>query len=95
MASTVRTPAANPPAKGIPMSPTRKTALVAGIFYLITFISIPTLALYGPVKNHRDWILGSGGHTAVLVGGFALAPNIPVDPVCPGRLGLQHRLGCG
>ena len=21
----------------------------------------PTLALYGPVKNHRDWILGSGG----------------------------------
>ncbi len=52
------------------MSPTRKTALVAGVFYLITFISIPTLALYGPVKNHPDWILGSGGHTAVLVGGF-------------------------
>jgi hypothetical protein len=52
------------------MSPARKTALVAGVFYLITFISIPTLALYGPVKNHRDWILGSGGHTAVLVGGF-------------------------
>ena len=70
MASTARAPAANPPAKGIPMSSTRKTALVAGIFYLITFISIPTLALYGPVKNHRDWILGSGGHTAVLVGGF-------------------------
>jgi Domain of unknown function (DUF4386) len=52
------------------MSPARKTALVAGIFYLITFISIPTLALYGPVKNHRDWILSSGSHTAVLVGGF-------------------------
>ena len=54
----------------VPMDSLRKTALVAGIFYLITFISIPTLALYGPVKNHRDWILGSGGHTAVLVGGF-------------------------
>jgi hypothetical protein len=52
------------------MTSTRKTALVAGVFYLITFISIPTLALYGPVKNHRDWILGSGGHTAVLAGGF-------------------------
>jgi len=52
------------------MSSTRKTALVAGVFYLITFISIPTLALYGPVKNHRDWILGSGSNTAVLVGGF-------------------------
>ena len=56
--------------KPAPMDKTRKTALIAGVFYLITFISIPTLALYGPVKNHRDWILGSGGHTAVLVGGF-------------------------
>jgi hypothetical protein len=52
------------------MTSLRKTALVAGIFYLITFISIPTLALYGPVKNHRDWILSSGSHTGVLVGGF-------------------------
>ena len=42
----------------------------AGIFYLITFISIPTLALYGPVKDQRDWILSSGSNTAVLVGGF-------------------------
>jgi Domain of unknown function (DUF4386) len=70
MATTVRTPAAKPPAKGIPMTPARKTALVAGVFYLITFISIPTLALYGPIKNHQDWILGSGSHTGVLVGGF-------------------------
>jgi hypothetical protein len=52
------------------MTSLRKTALVAGIFYLITFISIPTLALYGPVKNHRDWILSSSAHTGVLVGGF-------------------------
>jgi len=41
MATTARTPATKPPAKRIPMSSTRKTALVAGIFYLITFISIP------------------------------------------------------
>jgi hypothetical protein len=66
MATTVRTTAAN----RIPMTPLRKTALVAGVFYLITFISIPTLALYGPVKNGRDWILSSGSHTGVLVGGF-------------------------
>jgi hypothetical protein len=70
MAITAQTPAIQPLAKGSPMSSTRKTALVAGVFYLITFISIPTLALYSPVKNHRDWILSSGGHTAVLVGGF-------------------------
>src|SRR3984893_992614 len=54
----------------IPADSMRKTALVAGVFYLISFISIPTLALYGPVKHHRDWILSSGGHTGVLVGGF-------------------------
>jgi hypothetical protein len=52
------------------MGSLRKTALVAGVFYLITFISIPTLALYGPVQNHRDWILSSGSHTGVLVGGL-------------------------
>jgi hypothetical protein len=52
------------------MSSTRKTALVAGVFYLITFVSIPTLALYGPVKHHRDWIISSGSSTAVIVGGF-------------------------
>ena len=33
------------------MDPMRKTALVAGLFYLITFISIPTLALYGTLKS--------------------------------------------
>ncbi|HJZ28427.1 MAG TPA: DUF4386 domain-containing protein, partial [Streptosporangiaceae bacterium] len=57
-------------AERTPMTSSRKTALVAGVFYLVTFISIPTLALYGPVKNHRDWILSSGSHTGVLVGGF-------------------------
>src|SRR5438876_8942574 len=70
MATTVRTPATKPPATRIPMTSLRKTALVAGVFYLITFISIPTLALYGPVKNHRDWILTSGSNTGVLVGAF-------------------------
>jgi hypothetical protein len=70
MATIVRTAVTKPPGKGIAMSATRKTALVAGVFYLITFISIPTLALYGPVQNHRDWILSSGAHTGILVGGL-------------------------
>jgi hypothetical protein len=56
--------------KRVPMDSMRKTALAAGVFYLITFISIPTLVLYGPVKDHRDWILSSGSHTGVLVGCF-------------------------
>jgi len=66
MTTTMRATATKPAG----MTSLRKTALVAGIFYLITFISIPTLALYGPVKNHRDWILSSGTNTGVLVGCF-------------------------
>jgi hypothetical protein len=70
MAITAQAPATKTPTKRVSMTSLRKTALVAGIFYLITFVSIPTLALYGPVKNHQDWILTSGSHTGVLVGGF-------------------------
>jgi hypothetical protein len=48
------------------MSPTRKTALVAGICYLLTFISIPTIALYGPL--HRPHFTGPAA--PVLIGGI-------------------------
>ena len=64
MTNAVRTTAT----KRVPMDSMRKTALVAGLFYLITFISIPTLALYGPVKTDPAWILGSGPDTPVLLG---------------------------
>jgi hypothetical protein len=50
------------------MNPRRKTALVAGVFYLLTFVSIPTLALYGPVHDPK-YILGPGPDTAVIFGG--------------------------
>ena len=35
----------------VPMDSLRKTALVAGALYLLTFVSIPTLALYAPVRD--------------------------------------------
>src|SRR5664279_1961934 len=66
MTLTVRTAAT----QRVPMDSTRKTALVAGIFYVISFVSIPTLVLYGPVKNHRDFITSSGTNTGVLWGCF-------------------------
>ena len=69
MAATAHTPATTAASRA-PVTSLRKTALAAGIFYLITFVSIPALALYGPVKNHRDWILSSGPRTAVLAGGL-------------------------
>ena len=52
------------------MTALRKTALVAGIFYLITFISIPTLALYGNLKTDQNFITSSGSNTSVLMGAF-------------------------
>src|ERR1700691_3531480 len=90
MTTTVRTTAAN----RIPMTSLRKTALVAGAFYLITFISIPTLALYGPVKNHRDWTVWCCSHTGWLVGGLlqvidALAGRQAADQ--RHRTGVCHR----
>ena len=51
------------------MSPRRKTALVAGVLYLLTFVSIPTLFLYGPVKS-ANYILGTGPDTSAIIGGI-------------------------
>ncbi len=48
-------------------SPRRKTALVAGVLYLLTFVSIPTLFLYGSVKG-ANYIIGAGPDTAAIIG---------------------------
>lgn len=45
----------------------RKISLTAGLLYLLTFVSIPTLTLYGPVKS-SGFILGSGSETGAIVG---------------------------
>jgi len=50
------------------MDSPRKTALVAGALYLLTFVSIPTLALYGPVRD-RNYVTGAGPDTGAVVGG--------------------------
>ena len=52
------------------MDSLRKTALVAGALYLITFVSIPTLVLYGPVLSDPNYIVGPGPDTPSLVGGI-------------------------
>jgi len=46
----------------VPMSSMRKTALVAGVLYLATFLSsIPAVFLQGPVFDNPNFILGGGG----------------------------------
>jgi len=52
------------------MDSLRKTALVAGALYVITFISIPTLVLYGPVLSDPNYIAGPGPDTPVVIGGI-------------------------
>ena len=50
-----------------PMSSLRKTSLVAGLLYLLTFVSIPTLALYDSVRD-ANYITGPGPDTNVIIG---------------------------
>jgi hypothetical protein len=51
------------------MARSRKIALAAGVLYLLTFVSIPTLAIYGPVKS-PNYILGAGPDTSAIIGGI-------------------------
>ncbi|MGW5520237.1 DUF4386 domain-containing protein [Nocardia africana] len=49
----------------------RYSALVAGVLYLVTFVtSIPTLLLYEPVLDHTDFVLGAGDARSALWGAF-------------------------
>ena len=47
----------------------RKVALTAGVLYVLTFVSIPTLAMYGQVKS-ANYILGAGPDTSAIIGGI-------------------------
>jgi hypothetical protein len=47
----------------------RQIAMAAGILYLLTFVSIPTLSLYSSIHN-PNYIISSGPDTAVFIGGI-------------------------
>src|SRR3954454_20513148 len=50
--------------------PSRRIARIAGIFMVITFISIPALPLYDQVLNQTNFIVGTGGVARVYLGAF-------------------------
>jgi hypothetical protein len=54
----------------MPISSTeRKIALVAGVFFVITFVvSIPALVLYEPLLKHSNYVLGAGADTRITFG---------------------------
>jgi hypothetical protein len=51
------------------MNPSRKTSLAAGILYLLTFISIPTLSLYHEI-HQANFVLSSAPSNDVVIGGM-------------------------
>jgi hypothetical protein len=54
-----------------PMDATRRAALIAGLFYIGTFVfSIPALGLYDGVLHNPNFVLGAGGDQGVLWGGL-------------------------
>jgi len=63
------------------MRPMRRTALLAGLLYLLTFVtSIPTLRLYRPLREHADFVLGAGSAAGV-TGGALLEIALAVSCV--------------
>ena len=48
------------------MTSLRKTAFVAGLLYLITYLAIPTVVLYGPVLDDPTFIASAGTSTRIL-----------------------------
>jgi hypothetical protein len=51
------------------MNSNRKISLAAGVIYVITFASVPTLSLYTAVHG-PNFMLGFGSETEVIVGGI-------------------------
>jgi hypothetical protein len=50
------------------LSPTRRISLLAGIFFLLTFVHVLILPLYDDVWNNDNFILGEGDDTLVRLG---------------------------
>ena len=49
----------------------RKRARIAGIFFIVTFISIAALPLYHSVLRDHSFIIGAGANTGVYLGALA------------------------
>ena len=63
MTTTASVETIDPP----PRDALRRTARLAGAFYVLTFISIPVLVLYGPAHDPA-YVLGAGSDAGIRVG---------------------------
>src|SRR5262245_29986837 len=77
------------------MTPDRRTALIAGVLFVLTFLtSIPAVLLYDPVLNDPNYIVSAGADTQVLLGAFLevllIIANIGTSLVLYRILKRQH-----
>jgi hypothetical protein len=72
MTTTARTPATKS-SLGAPMDSMRRTALVVGVLFVITYITsiAAKFAFYPPFLENADYITGTGEDTRVLWGAFS------------------------
>ena len=71
-ANTRTNPPVRGPAQRRQMPPMRRISLAAGILYVLTFVSIPTLALYKAVKDDAGaFVLGAGSTAGVQWGALS------------------------
>ena len=95
----------NPPATTASSDRTR--SLTAGILYVLTFVSIPTLFLYNPVKG-ANYIIATGSDNRAIIGGIleiivalaGIGTAVVLFPILKKQdesaaLGLRRRPGSG
>ena len=72
MTTIVHNPKSRAPGTArVPMGSLRRTALMGGVFYVLTFAaSIPALFLLRPVLSDASYIVGAGADTRVTFGAF-------------------------
>lgn len=73
MTTTTARPTASKNAQRAPMNPLRKTALLVGILFVITYITaiLAKFSLYPPLLDNPAYIVGDGPDTLVLWGAFS------------------------
>ena len=61
---------ATPATERAPFGSLRRTAFIAGVLYLLTFVSIPILVLYDSIRTDPTFVTGPGPDNPVIVGGI-------------------------
>ncbi len=71
MNPTTPTTTTTRPKEGVQVNSTRRTAVIVGVLFILTFItSIGAAIAYGPVLSDSHYVLGAGADTRIFLGAF-------------------------